>query len=75
MYTAFVLVNTQLGSESDVLKQLKRTEGVREAQLTYGTYDIVLRVGFDTMEELKRIVTWRIRKLDKVTLTHTMIIQ
>ena len=28
MPTAFVLINTEIGSESDVLKELKKVEGV-----------------------------------------------
>ena len=51
--TAFVLINTEIGSESDVLKELKKA---------------------DTMDKLKEIVTWRIRRLDKVRSTLTMIV-
>ena len=31
MPTAFVLINTEIGSESDVLKELKKVEGVDES--------------------------------------------
>jgi hypothetical protein len=31
MPTAFVLINTEIGSEADVLKELKKVEGVDEA--------------------------------------------
>jgi len=41
MPTAFVLINTEIGSESDVLKELKGVEGVDEASAVYGVYDIV----------------------------------
>jgi hypothetical protein len=30
MPTAFVLINTEIGSESDVLNELKKVEGVEE---------------------------------------------
>lgn len=73
MPTAFVLINTEIGSESDVLKELKK-EGVEEASAVYGVYDIVARVKADTMDKLKEIVTWRIRRLDKVRSTLTMIV-
>jgi len=62
------------GSESDVLKELKKVEGVEEASAVYGVYDIVARVKADTMDKLKEIVTWRIRRLDKVRSTLTMIV-
>lgn len=74
MPTAFVLINTDIGSESDVLKEVKQVEGVEEASAVYGVYDIVARVKADAMDKLKEIVTWRIRKLDKVRSTLTMII-
>jgi DNA-binding Lrp family transcriptional regulator len=75
MPTAFVLINTEIGSETDVLKELKNVEGVEEEPFAvYGVYDIVARVKADTMERLKEIVTWRIRRLDKVRSTLTMIV-
>ncbi|MDH5482033.1 MAG: Lrp/AsnC ligand binding domain-containing protein [Candidatus Bathyarchaeota archaeon] len=74
MPTAFVLINTEIGSEADVLKDLKKVEGVEECFAVYGVYDIVARVTADTMDKLKEIVTWRVRRLDKVRSTLTMIV-
>ena len=74
MPAAFVLMNTEIGSESDVLKDLKKVEGVEETSAVYGVYDIVARVKAETMDKLKEIVTWRIRRLDRVRSTLTMII-
>jgi DNA-binding Lrp family transcriptional regulator len=74
MPTAFVLVNTEIGSEADVLKDLKKVEGVDTAFAVYGVYDIIASVKADTMDKLKEIVTWRIRRLDKVRSTLTMIV-
>jgi DNA-binding Lrp family transcriptional regulator len=74
MPTAFVLITTEIGSESDVLKDLKKIEGIEETSAVYGVYDIVARVKAETMDKLKEIVTWRIRRLDRVRSTLTMII-
>jgi DNA-binding Lrp family transcriptional regulator len=74
MPTAFVLINTEIGSEADVLKDLKKVEGVEEANAVYGVYDIIARVRADTMDRLKEIVTWKVRRLDKVRSTLTMIV-
>ena len=74
MPKAFVLINTEIGSETDVLKDLKKIEGVEEAFSVYGVYDRIAKVTADTMDKLKEIVTWRIRRLDKVRSTLTMII-
>jgi DNA-binding Lrp family transcriptional regulator len=74
MPTAFVLINTEIGSEADVLKDLKKVEGVDDAFAVYGVYDIIARVRADTMDKLKETVTWRVRRLDKVRSTLTMIV-
>lgn len=75
MPTAFVLINTETGSESAVIKDLQKVEAVEEALAIYGVYDIIARVKADTIDELRDIVTWRIRRIDKVrsTLTVTVI--
>ena len=74
MQTAFVLINTETGLESDVLKDLKKVEEVDEAFAVYGVYDIIARVKAPTMDKLKEII-WRIRKLDKIRSTITLIIE
>jgi len=74
MPIAFVLINTEIGSEGEVLSELRKVEGVEEAFSVYGVYDIVAKVKAETMEKLKDIVTWRIRRLNKVRSTLTMIV-
>jgi len=74
MPSAFVLINTEIGAENEVLKALKGIEGVEEAYAVYGVYDIVAKVRAETMDKLKEIVTWNIRRLDKVRSTLTMIV-
>jgi DNA-binding Lrp family transcriptional regulator len=71
--TAFVLVNTELGFESEIRESFKEIPEVKETYMVYGVYDIITRVETDTMEELK-IINWRIRRQDKVRSTLTMIV-
>jgi DNA-binding Lrp family transcriptional regulator len=68
-----VLINVESGSEDEVLKELKRMEGVEEAFFSYGVYDIITRIRADSMENLKDMVTRRIRGLSKVRSTLTLI--
>ena len=72
MPTAFVLINTELGSEMDVLKNLKKVGGVEEAHAVYGTYDIVVRVKAETMDRLKETVSSHIRKVKNIRATLTL---
>ncbi len=74
MPIAFVLINAEIGSEEEVLSGLKNVEGVEEAYAVYGVYDIVAKIRADTMDRLKEIVTWHIRRLNKVRSTLTMIV-
>jgi len=75
MPMAFVLINTEIGSSTaDVLKNLKKVEGVDEAFTIYGVYDIIARVRAKSMDNLKEIVTWHVRRVDKVRTTLTMIV-
>lgn len=74
MPAAFVLINAEIGSEDEVLKELRGMEHVKEAYVVYGVYDIVAKVESETMDKLKEIVTWKVRRLNKVRSTLTMIV-
>jgi len=74
MPVAFVLINAEIGGEADVVKELRKIEGVEEAYSVYGVYDIVAKIRADSMDRLKEIVTWHIRRLNKVRSTLTMIV-
>ena len=60
------MFNVESGSEEAVLKQLKNLNNVEEAYVSYGVYDLVVRVKADTMEELKDSVTHKIRTIKQV---------
>jgi DNA-binding Lrp family transcriptional regulator len=74
MPTAFLLINTEMGSESEVLEALRKMENVRETFVVYGVYDLIARVEAETMDQLKDIITWKIRRLDRVRSTLTMMV-
>lgn len=74
MPLAFLLVNVEIDSENEVLEVMKRIEGVEEAYMVYGVYDIVAKIKADTTARLKDIILWRVRKLNKVRSTTTMMV-
>jgi DNA-binding Lrp family transcriptional regulator len=74
MATAFILINAEMGAEAEVLKSLKDIQEVKEAHMVYGVYDIIARIETDAMQELKDIIRRKIRGLDKVKSTLTMIV-
>ncbi len=73
MPQAFVLINVESGAEEEVVNQLKKIEGVEEAYFSYGVYDIITKVKADSMENLKDMVTRKIRTLNRVRSTLTLI--
>jgi DNA-binding Lrp family transcriptional regulator len=73
MPMAFILVNADLGAEESLVKELEKIENVKEVYLVYGVYDIIAKVESDTMEKVKETITWKVRRLDKVRSTLTMI--
>jgi DNA-binding Lrp family transcriptional regulator len=71
---AFVCITTEPASMVEVVKEIRAVEGVEEAQMVYGVYDIVAKVKGGTMDKLKQIITERIRKIDKVRTSLTMMV-
>ena len=69
-----MLINAEIGAEADVLKAVSQIPEVKEAHLVYGVYDIITFVEAVTMQDLKDVISWKIRRLDKVRSTITMIV-
>ncbi|HEX2067861.1 MAG TPA: Lrp/AsnC ligand binding domain-containing protein [Nitrososphaeraceae archaeon] len=67
-------MNAELGSEDSIVNELKKIEGVKEVYQVYGVYDIVAQVEADIMEKVKETITWKLRKLNGVKSTLTMIV-
>lgn len=78
MPTAYVLLNSDLGSDESIINELKQilaSENAKyEIQGVYGVYDIVLKLTADDAEELRGIITNNVRKIGKVQSTLTMMV-
>ena len=76
-HTAYIhalLINTEPKHMENVVSTLEKVDAVVEIFPVYGVYDVVAKVQADTMEKLKDIVTWKVRSLDEVRSTITMLI-
>jgi len=69
---AYVLINCDLGFEEDIISQLKTVDEVKEVKGVFGTYDILAKVESDDVDKLRDTITWKIRKLDRVRSTLTL---
>ena len=78
MPTAYVLLNSDLGSDVTIIAEIKEVlidENIEfEVRGVYGVYDIVLKLSSNNAEKLRAIVTNKIRKISKVQSTLTMMV-
>ena len=74
MTSAFLFINAELLFIEDVINKLKAVPEIVDIYKVQGIYDIIARVNSDTEEKLKELVSERIRRIDKITGTVTVII-
>ncbi len=72
MVSAYVLINCDIGSEEDVISHLKTVDGVKEVHSTFGAYDIIAEIESDNKENLRDAITWKIRKIERIRSTLTL---
>ncbi len=72
MAIAYVLINCDLGYEEQIIEELKHISDVKEIHGTFGAYDIVAKVESDQITTLRETITWKIRKIDKIRSTLTL---
>lgn len=68
---AYVLINIRPGSIREVVKNLKRTEGVVEVNMTFGPYDAVAILKTGDITHLGRILSSEIQPIPGITQTLT----
>ena len=71
---AVSLINVEIGKSDSVMKELQGIEGLREAYVVYGVYDIIAIFEAESMEEIKKIVAWKVRRLTNVVATLTCLV-
>jgi DNA-binding Lrp family transcriptional regulator len=74
MPTAYVLINCDLGSEEEIIREIKKLQEAVEVSGVYGVYDIIAKIRSDSMDKLRETITWHVRRIDKVRSTLTMIV-
>jgi len=72
MAMAYVLISCDLGCEEAIVDELKQLANVKEAHGILGAYDILTKIESDSAENLRDTITWKIRKLNRVRSTLTL---
>jgi DNA-binding Lrp family transcriptional regulator len=68
---AFVLINIRAGEIREVVQQLKKVDGVKDAYMTFGPYDAVAIVESEDINKLGRILSSSIQPIPGVAETLT----
>jgi DNA-binding Lrp family transcriptional regulator len=71
---AFVLLSTETGQEQQVLQQLKAIEGVKNAYVVYGLYDVIAEIEGQNQDTVRTIVLSKIRNLEGIKSTLTLVV-
>ena len=79
MPTAYVLINSDLGTDESIISKIKEVlKDEKDVEFTtqgvYGIYDIVLKISSDNTDILRNIITYKIRKINSVQSTLTMMV-
>ncbi len=70
---AFVLLNTELGMESTIIDALNGVDEITNIHSLYGIYDLIIEMEADSMDKIKEVVFNKVRRLDNVKSTITLL--
>ena len=79
MSTAYILINSDLGTDVSIIEYLNKTLSEEkdiqfEVDGVYGVYDIIVKLTSENGETLRGIITNRVRTIDHVQSTLTMMV-
>ncbi len=74
MPTGFVLISCENSHEDYVIEQLKKIDVVKEIQGVFGMYDIIIKIKVDDKDIFTKIISTKIRKIDKLKSTLTLMV-
>tara|TARA_B100001167_G_scaffold152946_1_gene100361 strand:+ start:713 stop:976 length:264 start_codon:yes stop_codon:yes gene_type:complete len=79
MPTAYVLINSDLGTDEGTIVKIKEIlQNENDVEFTtrgvYGVYDIILKISSGSTDILRNIITNKIRKIKNIQSTLTMMV-
>ena len=69
---AYVLINCDLGSETQIVEEVKTMDYVKEISGIFGNYDIIVKLECKNIDGISETIAKKIRKIDKVNTTTTL---
>ena len=74
MLKAYVLLKAKPGYERNIVKELKDLPEIETINELYGEWDIITRVSVVSIDALDALLSEKMRKIEGVTITSTMIV-
>jgi DNA-binding Lrp family transcriptional regulator len=71
---AYILFKVNSGMEKEVSRQLAELDEVQVASITYGEYDVIVKITVNDLHTLEDFLSEKIRKVQSVILSSAMII-
>jgi DNA-binding Lrp family transcriptional regulator len=73
MITAIILINTERTLVNSVGAQIASVEGVEEVYSVSGRYDLIAIIRLDNIENLARLATEKLSRIEGITHTESMV--
>ncbi len=67
-----MLISSEIGEEHSLYLQLKEIPEIKDCTVTFGNYDIVAKFETNTVQEMNDLISYKVRKLEKVRSTITL---
>lgn len=71
---AYILIRVRMGGVNEVLKNLRRLEGVVEANMTFGPYDVIAIAQTQDVNRLGRLIASEIQPIPGILETLTCLV-
>lgn len=74
LVSAYIMAKLEVGKEKETISELKQIKEIKEAIITYGVFDLIIKVNFQNSEALDYFVFNVVRQLPGVKDTMTMLV-
>lgn len=74
LVSVYIMVKLIAGKDEEVFAQVQKLKQIKEASVTYGAYDLILKVEFQRIEEVDEFLFDVVRRIPGVSETMSMIV-
>jgi len=74
MVAAYILIISESGAEKHIVEELLDEDGIEDADLVYGEYDIIAKVNIPDISMLADFILEKIRPINGIKRTSTLIV-